>query len=269
MSYFIDTHCHLNFNTFQDDLEQVLLRAAENNISEIAIPGTDLVSSKSAVSLCSNYPNLYAAVGVHPNDCDSWNETSYEELKKMATNSCVKAIGEIGLDYYRNLTNPDQQKMVFTAQLNLAQELSLPVIIHNRNSIDDLWPMLKEWVSNLRNSDTTEHRTYGVLHSFEGDVVLANEAFDSGFFLGISGPITYKNAKKRREVISQIALESLVLETDAPFLTPHPHRGQRNEPSYIPIIAQEIARIKQIDIDEVQLITSRNAKKLFSLGNKD
>lgn len=269
MSSYIDTHCHLNFNTFQDDLDQVLERATTNNISKIVVPGTDLLSSKSAVSLCSKYPNLYAAVGVHPNDSDSWDENSYEELKTLAMNSSVKAIGEIGLDYYRNLTDPEQQKMIFSAQLNLAQELSLPVIIHNRNSIQDLWPMLKEWVSNLRNSNSKDHLAHGVLHSFEGDVTLAEEAFNSGFYLGISGPITYKNAKKRREVISQIPLESLVLETDAPFLTPHPYRGQRNEPFYIPIIAREIASIKQMDIAEVQLITSQNAKKLFSLGNED
>jgi TatD DNase family protein len=269
VSFFIDTHCHLNFNSFQDDLPQVLDRARENGIREILIPGTDLSSSQSAVELCGQYNHLFAAVGVHPNDTDEWNPGTVADLRKLAGNSRVKAIGEIGLDYYREKTEPDKQKMIFSAQLELAKELNLPVVVHNRNSVQDLWPILKEWAAGFSHDGPQQNSFHGVLHSFDGSDDLAQEAFENGFLLGISGPVTYKNARDRQESVAHIPLEAMILETDAPFLTPHPHRGHRNEPAYIPLIAQEIARIKNIDLAEVQLITSNNALQLFSLGSID
>ncbi len=269
MSYFIDTHCHLNFNLFQNDLPQVLERAQDNSVRQIVVPGTDLLSSRSAVDMCGNYPNLFAAVGVHPNDAGEWDGNTIAQLRELASSPFVRAIGEIGLDYYRDVTDHTRQKMIFSEQLNLAGELHLPVVIHNRSSIHDLWPILREWAVNLPSNDRDPRPMHGVLHSFDGSEALALEAYKTGFFLGISGPVTYKNAHDRREMVKQIPLEAMVLETDAPFLTPHPHRGKRNEPSFIPLIAQEIAGIKQIDLTEVQLKSSQNAMHLFSLGSLD
>ncbi|MHC1784881.1 MAG: TatD family hydrolase [Anaerolineaceae bacterium] len=265
MSGYVDTHCHLNFNSFQNDLPQVLERARQACIRAIVIPGTDPTSSQSAVALASLHSDLFAAVGVHPNDTGEWDENTISELRDLAASPKVRAVGEIGLDYYREVTDHARQKEIFLAQLALAGELGLPVVIHNRNSIQDLWPILKEWVK----TNPSNRPIHGVLHSFDGSVELAEEAYAAGFFLGISGPVTYSNAQERREVIAKIPLECMLLETDAPFLTPHPNRGKRNEPAYIPIIAAEIARIKQIDITEVQSITSKNSTQLFSLGNLD
>jgi TatD DNase family protein len=265
VSGYVDTHCHLNFNLFQNDLPLVQKRARDAGLRAIVIPGTDLSSSQTAVDLAGQYPDLYAAVGVHPNDTEEWDENTISTLRDLAASPKVRAIGEIGLDYYREVTDHMRQNEIFLAQLDLAADLSLPVIIHNRNSIQDLWPILKSWGRNI----SSNQKFRGVLHSFEGSVELAEEAYSVGFLLGISGPITYNNAQERREVVARIPLESMLLETDAPFLTPHPHRGKRNEPAYIPIIAAEIARIKQIDIAEVQSITSKNATQLFSLGSLD
>lgn len=265
MSFFIDTHCHLNFNSFDNDLPQVLERSRQAGIRAVVVPGTDLESSQSAVRLAEFHSGLIAAVGVHPNDAETWDENTAAALRDLAASPQVKAIGEIGLDYYRDRSRRERQKEALTSQLALAAELDLPLIIHNRDSFHELWPILSKWAAR----GNRHERMLGVLHSFDGNSAAAHEAFACGFFIGISGPVTYKNAEMRRDVVKNLPVEAILLETDAPFLTPHPHRGRRNEPANIPIIAEEIARIKQIDIREVQLITSRNAMQLFSLGSLD
>ncbi len=265
MSFFIDTHCHLNFNSFENDLPQVLERAGHADVRVIVVPGTDLDSSLSAVELAGLHPGVYSAVGVHPNDAETWEKNTAAALQSLAASPRVIAIGEIGLDYYRDRARREKQMEALNAQLALAAKMNLPVIIHNRDAFHDLWPILREWAARLRG----DKRMVGVLHSFDGDSASALEAFQYGFLIGISGPVTYKNAEARRKVVESLPLEAIVLETDAPFLTPHPHRGRRNEPAYIPLIAAEVARVKNIDCREVQLASTRNAMQLFSLGNID
>jgi TatD DNase family protein len=265
VSFFIDTHCHLNFNSFENDLPQVLERAGQADVRMIVIPGTDLDSSRSAVELAGLHPGLFAAVGVHPNDAETWEKNTSAALISLAASPRVIAIGEIGLDYYRDRARREKQMEALIGQLGLAAEMNLPVIIHNRESFHDLWPILREWAARRRKCE----RMPGVLHSFDGDSAAALEAYGCGFYIGISGPVTYKNLEARRNVVESLPLEAIVLETDAPFLTPNPHRGRRNEPAYIPLIAAEVARVKQMDSREVQLATTRNAMQLFSLGSID
>lgn len=268
MAFYVDSHCHLNFNSFENDLPAVLERARSVDVKVILIPATDLATCHSAIKLCEESgPGLFAAVGMHPNDTSGWDSGTIAELRQLARSTVVKAVGEIGLDYYRDKTEPARQKAIFSSQLELAAELNLPVIVHNRSAADDLWPILREWAGGFRGNSPGGKSFFGVLHSFDGSLDLAMEAFESGFLLGISGPVTYPNAKERRETIRQIPLDAMLLETDAPFLTPQPHRGKRNEPAYIPIIAEEVAKIKQISPADVQLTTTSNAMQLFSLGN--
>lgn len=264
MTTFTDSHCHLNLHAFADDLHEVLKRASENGIDRIMLPGTDLPSSEQGVSIAEQHTSCYAAVGIHPNDANQWTETSYANLRALATNHPkVRAIGEIGLDYYRDWSAPDQQITILHQQLALAEELVLPVIIHIREALEDCFSILFEWQTRLEDANHPLAQYPGVLHAFPGSADDAMQGIEHHFMIGIGGPVTFKNALDRHSVVRALPLESILLETDAPFLTPHPHRGKRNEPAYIPLIAEKIAELKEISIDEVSHITSENARKLF------
>ncbi len=264
MPLLADTHCHLYFELFRQDLRDVLERAEAGGITRIMIPGIDLETSRQAIKLTETYAGLYAAVGIHPNDITgNWTENTLKELEALAQHPNVLAIGEIGLDYYRDYTPKDLQQEVFKDQLELATSLGLPVIIHNREAISDLWPILLNWQSkNILAGSPLAFRP-GVLHSFDGDLEIADQAIQNHFLIGVSGPVTFKNAKDRQEMISALPLQALVLETDAPFLTPHPFRGRRNEPVRITNIAQKLAELKGLSVEEVANATSRNANDLF------
>jgi TatD DNase family protein len=265
MIAYTDTHCHLDFERFDSDRESVLKRAWKAGLVWILNPAIDLETGQAAIVLAQAYPGkISAAVGIHPNYGSPWTAEILPALRQQAANPGVVAIGEIGLDYYRQHTPHDQQKMMFRAQLDLAAELNLPVIIHNRESTRDLLAILSEWHTRLAEEGHPLADRPGVLHSYSADLEAAGEAIAMNFYLGITGPVTFKNAPDRKAVVRNLPLDHLLLETDAPFLTPHPHRGKRNQPAYIPLIAEEIARLHNTSPKEVAEITTANAKKLFN-----
>lgn len=271
MLTFADTHCHLDFEAYQEDREEVLGRARVHGVVRILAPGIDLESSRAVLDLAEAHPEVYAAVGVHPNSADRWTEGSADQLRELASHPKVKAIGEIGLDYYRNHAAHSHQKDIFRRQLRLAKRLDLPVILHVRNAHEDdrsciieLLGVIKRWREEM---DHREDGTVGVLHSFSGNRQEAQRAISLGFLLGITGPVTFQGAEVMRQVVSASPLGSLIIETDGPFLTPHPHRGKRNEPAYVRYIAQEIGHLKDRPVEDVSLITTENAERLFQWSN--
>jgi TatD DNase family protein len=262
----VDTHCHLNLNLYENDLDEVLERAWEQGLVRIMIPGVDLETSQSAVTLSERYPNLYAAIGIHPNDALHWNVQTLPELNELALHAKVFAIGEIGLDFYRDKAPRLFQLEVFQKQLDLAACLQKPVIVHSRNAMHEIWPTLKSWQENLIHSKNPLATTPGVLHSFEGSLEIAQEAIAHHFLIGVNGIITFQNAIQRQQITAKVPLENIVLETDAPFLTPHPFRGQRNEPALIMKVAQKLADLFSKSLPDVVDITAHNSDRLFAWG---
>ncbi|KPL79782.1 hypothetical protein ADN00_02115 [Ornatilinea apprima] len=260
----VDTHCHLNYTSFHDDLEAVLQRSRSHGIGRILIPGTDLPSSQLAVDLCARHPGLFAAVGVHPNDANTWQPGTPEELRQLAANPAVVAIGEIGLDFYRDHAPRDLQIAIFSAQLELAGQLQKPVVIHSRAALDDVISILETWRADLEKTGSPLAAHPGVLHSYEGGLEQASFAVEMGFKIGIGGPVTYKNALDKQAVAQNLPLEALLLETDAPFLSPHPHRGQRNEPAWVSLVAEKVAAIRGLALEQVATQTTSNAQELFA-----
>jgi TatD DNase family protein len=259
----IDTHCHLNFDSFDGDRISVLQRAKQEGINTIIIPGVDLPSSQSAIKLSVDHSGLYAAVGIHPNEGKTWDENSIRELSILAKLPEVLAIGEIGLDYYRDRVSQDLQKAILKAQLQLAIDLNLPVIIHNRNAAKDILLILHEWYTILQRKGSSLFDHPGVIHSYEGDPATANQLIQMNFMIGINGVVTFRNAADRQNLVSALPLEKILIETDAPFMTPHPHRGQRNEPGFICAIVEKIGSLKGLSQEIVAETTTANAKNLF------
>ncbi len=267
MGWLTDTHCHLNLNTFQEHLDQTLERAWERGIGRILIPGIDVETSRKAVALAERYEKLYAAVGVHPGDANTWQPETLAMLRELVQHSKVVAIGEIGLDYYRDRTPRPLQRQVFQAQLALAAEVGLPVVIHNRDAIDDLWEALSAWQAELARGGSMLAGRPGVLHSFDGTLEVARRAMEKGFFIGISGPVTFRNALERQSVVTALPLSQLLVETDAPFLTPQPHRGKwPNEPAFVAYVAEKIAELHGLPLETVIRTTGENATQLFNWG---
>lgn len=261
---FTDTHCHLDFDRFDDDRSQVIKRAWKAGLIFILNPGIDLETSQAAINISKQYPEkIFAAVGVHPNYGKAWTKDIINKLCEMAKHPEVKAIGEIGLDFYRQHTPHKQQRDMFQEQLTLAEEMKLPVIIHNRQSTHDLLAILESWQKGLEQSGNPLANRPGVLHSYSDDLESALRAIEMNFYIGISGPVTFANAPDRKAVTRALPLDHLLLETDAPFLAPHPHRGKRNEPAYIPLIAEEIAKLHNVSPKTVAETTYNNAIKLF------
>jgi len=238
-------------------------RARQVGISRILVPGIDLPTSQIALALAERYPEIHVAVGIHPNDVLTWTDETLTQLRQMAEHPKVVAIGEIGLDYYRDRSPHDLQKKIFKAQLNLAAEINLPVIIHNRDAFHDLWPILSIWQEELSTTLPLLSTRPGVLHSYDGTLQDAQTITNSHFLIGINGPVTFKNAFERQQVAAGISETSLLLETDAPFLTPHPHRGKRNEPSFVQYINSKIADLRGMSADRLAEITIQNADRLF------
>lgn len=264
MTPFTDTHCHLDFDRFEKDRKQVLQRAWDAGLVWILNPGIDLKTSNSAIALAKQFPGkINAAVGIHPNYGKPWSADLLEKLQEISLKPEVVAIGEIGLDYYREHTPHEQQRKMLQAQLSLAEERSLPVVIHNRESTKDLLGILRTWVEGLKGSNNPLANHPGVLHSYSGDLETAESAIEMNFYIGISGPVTFNNAPDRKTITSALPLDHLLLETDAPFLAPHPNRGKRNEPAYIPLIAEEIARLHNTRLEVVAETTCTNAMNLF------
>lgn len=263
MVLYTDTHCHLDFNHFDKDREDVIRRAVKRGIGRILVAGIDLESSKAAVALAEMEEVIYAAVGVHPNSGTTWNADTYNQLFELADHPKVVAIGEVGLDYYREYTPQPLQRKIFQEQLALAAEMNLPVVVHDRDAHEDVFSMLVNWQQTLEEASSPLAEKPGVLHSYSGNIYQAEKVLEAGFYLGITGPVTFKNALEMQEVAIQAPESRLLIETDAPYLTPHPYRGKRNEPAYVYYVAEKIASLRGISPKEVGEITSRNAKKLF------
>lgn len=258
----IDTHCHLDFHQFDQDRDAVVARAADAGVTVIVNPATDLASSRRAIALAERYDGIYAQVGVHPNDAGDFDGATLAELRTLAAHPKVVAIGEIGLDYYWDKVSPRQQQAAFEAQLDLAAELDLPVVIHCRDAHDAMRTTMRQWVPGAqmqRGSDAI----LGVYHSFSGDLEMAQEGFGWQVVLSLGGPVTFRNARDLHALVRQLPLDRIMLETDAPYLTPHPYRGQRNEPAYIPLIEEAIADLLQVSADAVAGATSALATRTF------
>ncbi|MCL4254354.1 MAG: TatD family hydrolase [Anaerolineae bacterium] len=258
----IDTHCHFNFEDYNADRDQVWADSHAVGVRRMIIPAVDIQTAHEAIALAEKYEGIYVAVGIHPNSTAEFDEDVIPAIRELAPHPKVISIGEIGLDYYRYKSPKSQQFRAFEAQLALARELELPVIIHNREASEDTLTILEKWAKDL--PDTLQNRA-GVLHSFSGDVTIAKRALDIGFYLGFTGPITYKNADDMRRVAIITPLNRILVETDAPFLTPIPHRGKRNTPAYIPIMVDRLASLHNIPTEEMGRYTTENAVNLFKL----
>jgi TatD DNase family protein len=271
----VDTHCHLNFESFNTDRPAVLERARQVGVRRILNPGIDLPTSRSALALAEATPEVYAAVGIHPNDADAWEAGTLAELKRLAGHPKVVAIGEIGLDDYWEKTPRALQEQVLQAQLELAAELGLPVVIHTRNgraagdhrATQDALAILGEWQRGLASAGNPQANALaqrpGVLHSFSDSLEFARAAVLANFYIGVTGPVTFKKADELRRVAGGAPLERLLIETDAPFLTPHPHRGERNEPAYVRFVAERIAELRDQPVEQFAQIITENAERLF------
>jgi TatD DNase family protein len=251
----IDTHAHLDDRAFDQDRAALIARLHADGVGAVSV-GASLDSSHEAVRLAERHRLIWATVGVHPHGAKYVTPKALRELEGLAKSLRVVAIGEIGLDYYRDLSPRDIQRSVFAAQLELAKRLELPVVLHNRQSTDDLVAILRK-----------VGRTHtGVVHSFLGDAPLAETFLALGLHLGVGGPLTYPANEALRDAVRRVPLERIVLETDCPYLTPVPHRGKRNEPAYIELVAAEIARLRGISIDDVARQTTENALALLGIS---
>ncbi|HEX5809075.1 MAG TPA: TatD family hydrolase [Anaerolineales bacterium] len=271
-----DTHCHLDLDTFDEDRQMVIQRAAEAGVGRILIPGLDPDSSRSAVRLAESEEHLYAAVGIHPTDLDKFSRDALQEIRQLADHPKVVAIGEIGLDYYwvKEAEKRLFQHEALKEQLLLAMSLNKPVVIHMREENDawfgqaslDLLEILGEWCEALRVENHPLAERPGVLHSYNGNLETAQQAINYNFYIGVTGPVTYKSAEEKRNIIRQLPLTRLLIETDAPFLTPVPQRGKRNEPAFVAHIADKIAEIHMTTREHLAEITAENAARLFGWG---
>lgn len=248
----IDTHCHINLKDFNEDFEDVIERI-ETRLEKVINVGFDLKSSEESVELAEKYEFIYATVGIHPHDANDYDGLVEEKLRKLAKNSKVLAIGEIGLDYYRNLSPKEIQKEVFKKQIELAIEINKPVVIHCRDAYEDTVNILKEY-KNVK----------GILHSYSGSYETAKILMDR-FHFSISGPVTFKNATSLREMVSKLPIDRILVETDSPYLTPDPFRGKRNEPCYVEYVAKMVAEIKGVSYEEIVKITNENTKRAFEM----
>jgi TatD DNase family protein len=255
----VDTHCHLNLSAFDANHGEVLERARSARVERLLVPGVDLRSSQRAIELAQTYEEVFAAVGVHPHYAGDWSTVLADEIAALARSPKVVAIGEIGLDYYRNLAPPVKQRAAFEAQLEIARTLQLPVVVHNRDAIEDILDTLQTWAIKL---PPTLAARAGVLHAFSADLDSALEAIRQGFHIGIAGPITFPKSATLRNIVSRVPPDRMVIETDSPYMTPEPYRGKKNEPAYLPSVAEKINDI--VDDDYITIrATTINAKNLF------
>lgn len=260
----VDSHAHLDSPDFDGDRHQVLDRAYQQGVGTIITVGTDLVSSQAALQIARHYPDIFVSVGFHPNRTDPLSKDELSRLAELAGESKVVAIGEIGLDFYRKSSPRQRQLEAFQQQLDLATELALPVIIHCRDAHKEVLEILSRWVKSASVSTGNGQRA-GVMHCFSGDMALAEQYLALGFLISLPGSVTYPSARDKIAVARQLPLERLLVETDAPFLAPQAHRGRRNEPSYIPLIVDKIAQVRDISAETVGESTAQNARRLFQL----
>ena len=256
---YVDSHTHLFFSNFDEDRDEVIQRAHDAGVKYMLVPGTDLKTSKQAIDLAEKYESIYASVGIHPHDTKDWNDSIIPKLRDLAGHDKVVAIGEIGLDYYYDFSPKGKQIIAFQRQIDLAIDLGLPIIVHNRDSNDDIMEFARKY---------KESELKAQYHCFAGTVDNARELVEMGHFISFTGNVTFKKADSIREILAKVDSENLLLETDSPFLTPVPYRGKRNEPANIPLIAETVAKIHKLTTDDIARTTSWNAYKLFGIGKK-
>lgn len=251
-----DTHCHLDMAGYENDLIEILERATHFGIDRIVTIGIDVLSSQKAIALSQRFPQISATIGVHPHDTSNLQPDDYRQLEHLYSlhSHRIVAYGEIGLDYVKGYSSPADQRHHFARQLSMARDLDLPVIVHNRDADDDTYKLLRQ---------AGPFKRGGIMHCFAGDISFAEKILDLGFLISIPGIVTFKNATTLQDVAQKVPLESLVLETDGPFLAPHPFRGKRNEPSYLAYTAVKVAELRGITLNEVATQTTENAEKLF------
>jgi TatD DNase family protein len=257
MAHIVDTHTHLNHEDFAGDLEETLARAQAAGVTRMIAPGYDLPSSERAVELARQYGPIFAAVGIHPHDAKSFDEPSLRRLRELAKAPKVVAIGEVGLDFHYNFSPREDQFRAFAAQARLANELGLPLIVHTREASPETTEILE------REKPFTAG---GVMHHFSGDEALARTAESLGFLVGIAGPVTYKKNDALRDMVKRISPDRIVVETDAPYLSPLPYRGKRNEPSYVVYVLEKLAELLEMTIDQAAEFTTTNAERVFGLN---
>lgn len=249
-----ETHAHYDDKRYNNDRNEILQNCYKNGITKIVNIGADMKSSKNSVELSQKYDFVYATVGVHPHDVKNMSQNDIDTLKKMSKNDKVVAIGEIGLDYYYEYSDKETQRKWFIEQLKLANELDMPVVIHSRDADNECYEIIKKYC-----------KTKAVIHCFSGSKELALKYIELGYYIGVGGVVTFKNARRMVEVVEKIPLESVLLETDAPYLTPEPHRGERNISNYLTFVAEKVANIKNISIENVENATFNNALSFYNL----
>ena len=252
----IDSHAHLEMPEFKRDLEAVIQRAQDSGVGYIFTVGTEKRDWKRTLEIANSHPSIYVILGVHPHNAKEIDDKTYPILRELCRDRKVKGYGEIGLDFFRNLSPRDVQLKRFREQVGLAKELQLPIVVHDREAHQETLEILK--------TEKAEE-CGGIIHCFSGDYEMAKECIDMGFFISIPGSITFKNAERFREIVKRLPLESLLVETDAPFITPEPFRGKRNEPSYVKYTAQKVAEIKKVSFEKVAEVTTENALQIFKL----
>lgn len=256
----IDTHVHLNADQYDEDLQEVIDRARGNGIDRMIVVGFDEKTIKRTMKLIEEYDFVYGVIGWHPVDAIDFTDEYYEWIKELSKHPKIVAIGEMGLDYHWDKSPEDIQKEVFKRQIQLAKEVKLPIVIHNREATHDVIEILKS---------ENAQEVGGVMHSFSGSPETCDEILKLNFVISLGGPVTFKNAKQPKEVAMHVPLDKLLVETDAPYLTPHPYRGKRNEPMHVRLVAEEIAKLRDISLEEVARQTTANAEGLFKIKKAD
>ncbi len=252
----IDSHCHIQDREFDADREDVLARAKGAGVEYVLAIGSTLSSSRRARDLAQKHSQVFAAVGIHPHNSRDADSGTFNAIRELAASDRVVALGEMGLDYYRDLSPRNIQQRVFRYQINLARELELPIVIHDRDAHGDTLAILREEKAG---------EVGGVLHCFSGSLEMARECIAMGFYISLAGPVTFANARRLARVAAGLPLDRLLVETDSPYLTPVPHRGKRNEPAYVVYVAEAVARLQGVSLEEVKGRTRANTMELFRL----
>lgn len=255
----IDTHVHLNADQYDDDLEEVIERAREAGVTHFVVIGFDNKTIDRTMSLIDTYDDVYGVIGWHPVDAIDCTDDDLKRIEELSKHPKIVGIGETGLDYHWDKSPKDVQKKIFKAQIELAKRVNLPIVIHNRDATGDVVDILEsEGVAEVG----------GIMHAFNGSPEIADRVLKMNFMISLGGPVTFKNAKQPKEVAKYVPLDKLLVETDAPYLTPHPYRGKRNEPAYVKLVAEQIAELREISYEEVAKATSENALKIYNISEE-
>lgn len=252
----IDTHSHIDLENFEDHFDKVIETAKEYGVEKVVIPGVSPAGFERIIDLCERYENVFGAVGVHPEDVNSYDDNAEKLIREYIKHPKIVAIGEIGLDYYWDKSQVERQKEIFERQILIAKEFGKPVLVHDREAHLDTFEILKK---------TNASQIGVVMHCFSGSPEFAMECVREGFYIALGGVVTFKNAKKTKEVAKVVPLDKLLLETDAPYMAPVPFRGQENQPAFVKFVAQEIADLRCISFEEVALTTTKNAQNLLKI----